>query len=98
MQSFSHFQVILVETRLKAPVSILCHIRGVNNALGKPLLSSYLSKVPDVKKVKSLKEIAFLHGKYVTACRQECPDLLQAQELQREEGEHFRSEIINQSS
>ena len=42
---------------------------------------SYLSKVPDVKKVKGLEQLAFLHPEYVTARCQESPDVLQAQEL-----------------
>lgn len=43
--------------------------------------SSYLSEVPDVKKVEGLKQLAFPHAKHVTARHQECPDVLQAQKL-----------------
>lgn len=41
----------------------------------------YLSKVPDVKKVKGLEQLASPHAKYLAARRQEGPDVLQAQEL-----------------
>lgn len=43
--------------------------------------SSYLSKVPDVKKVEGLKQLAFPHAKHVAARQQERPDVLQAQKL-----------------
>ncbi len=42
---------------------------------------SYLSKVPDVEKVKGLKQLAFLHAEHIAARYQESPDILQAQEL-----------------
>lgn len=41
----------------------------------------YLSKVPDIKKVEGLEQLAFLHAEYVTACCQESPYILQTQEL-----------------
>lgn len=43
--------------------------------------SSYLSKVPDIKKVEGLKQLAFPHAKHVAARQQERPDVLQAQKL-----------------
>lgn len=46
--------------------------------------SPHLSKVPDVKQVKGLKQLAFLHAQYLTARCQEGPDVLQAQELRRD--------------
>lgn len=45
----------------------------------------YLSKVSDVKKVKGLEQLTFLHAEYLAARRQEGPDVLQAQELCRED-------------
>lgn len=51
----------------------------------------YLSKVPDVKKVKGLEQLAFLHAECVAARCQESPDVLQAQELRREERKGFMS-------
>lgn len=41
----------------------------------------YLSEVSYIKKVEGLEKVAFLHAKYLAACRQERPDVLQAQEL-----------------
>lgn len=49
--------------------------------IGPVAVVPYLSKVPDVKEVKGLKELAFLHAKDVAARCQESPDVLQAQEL-----------------
>lgn len=43
---------------------------------------SYLSKVSNIKEVKSFKQVALLQSKHVTAAGQEGPDVLQAQELQ----------------
>lgn len=51
--------------------------------IGPVTVVPYLSKVPDVKEVKGLKELAFLHAKDVAARCQESPDVLQAQELCR---------------
>lgn len=41
----------------------------------------YLSKVPDVKKVKRLEQLALLDAERLAARCQESPDVLQAQEL-----------------
>lgn len=41
----------------------------------------YLSKVPDIEKVEGLKQLSLLYAKYLAACYQESPDILQAQEL-----------------
>lgn len=53
---------------------------------------SYLPKVPDVKKVKSIEKIAFLHSKYLVARCQESPDVLQAQELHWDDRKGFFSQ------
>lgn len=47
--------------------------------------AAYLSKVPDVKKVEGLKQLALPHAKDVAARQQERPDVLQAQELRWED-------------
>lgn len=41
----------------------------------------YLSKVPHVKQVKSLKQLALLHTERITAGSQKSPDVLQAEKL-----------------
>lgn len=50
---------------------VLCHWASL----------SYLPEIPDVEEVKGFKQLAFLHAKYLAACHQEGPDVLQAQEL-----------------
>lgn len=54
----------------------------------------YLSKVPDVKKVKGLEQLAFLHAKYLAARCQESPDILQAQELWKDRKCSSVSELL----
>lgn len=54
----------------------------------------YLSKVPDVKKVKGLEQLAFLHAENLAARRQESPDVLQAQELCWEDRKGFICERV----
>lgn len=44
---------------------------------------SYLAKVSHVKQVEGFEQVALLHCKYRVAGRQECSDVLQAEELQR---------------
>lgn len=41
----------------------------------------YLAKVPHIKQVKGVEQVAFLHSKFLAARHQESPDILQAQEL-----------------
>lgn len=49
----------------------------------------YLPKVSDVKEIKGLKQVALLHGKRRVAGHEECADVLQAQELQRQQWRLF---------
>lgn len=44
-------------------------------------MSSYLSKVSDIKEVEGLKQLTFPHTEGLVARHQECPDVLQAQKL-----------------
>lgn len=44
-------------------------------------MSSYLSKVSDIKEVEGLKQLTLPHTEGVAARCQECPDVLQAQKL-----------------
>lgn len=62
--------------RLPLPMSLFCLTEP------KP---PHLSKVPDVKQVKSLEQLTLLHAEHIAARRQEGPDVLQAQELWEEQ-------------
>lgn len=45
----------------------------------------YLHKVSDIKEIKGVKQVALLHGERRVAGHEECADVLQAQELQRQQ-------------
>lgn len=45
----------------------------------------YLAKVSEVKEVKGVEKVALLHGKLRVAGREERADVLQTQELQRQQ-------------
>ncbi len=44
---------------------------------------SYLSEISNVKQIESLKQLALLHDEYLWAGVQKCPDVLQAEKLNR---------------
>lgn len=56
-------------------------LRKPQRRVAESVAASHLSKVPDVKKVEGLKQLAFPHAKHLGARHQEGPDVLQAQKL-----------------
>lgn len=55
----------------------------VSNKRVESEILSYLSEISNVKQIESLKQLALLHAKYLWAGVQKCPDVLQAEELDR---------------
>ncbi len=56
---------------------------------------SYLSEISNVKQIESLKQLALLHDEYLWAGVQKCPDVLQAEKLNRNKGIfHIKEEYI----
>lgn len=47
------------------------------------MFGTHLAKVPDIKQVEGVKELAVAKAKLVMAHLKECPDVLQTQELQK---------------
>lgn len=55
----------------------------VSNKRVESEILSYLSEISNVKQIESLKQLALLHAEYLWAGEQKCPDVLQAQKLNR---------------
>lgn len=57
----------------------------VSNKRVESEIVSYLSEISNVEQIESLKQLALLHAEYLWAGVQKCPDVLQAEKLDRNE-------------
>lgn len=56
---------------------------------------THLAEVPDIKQVKGVKQLAVAKAKLVMAHLEECPDVLQTQELQHREDKGWHKTDIS---